>query len=244
MVAAEVWTPAYLRARELEGRLYPDEVVARLPVVPAGHPLAAEWRQRANSSLRLAAYLAGLGRPLTILEIGCGNGWLANRLAGIPGTHVVGLDANELELGQARRAFGRRENLRFVLGDALALSGPAEPADVIVLASVIQYLPDLGQAIRHFAPWLRPGGEIHILDSPIYLEQGLAGARERTRRHYDALGVPEMTAAYQHHSWAALDGQPLTVLYRPDALLVRVERRLGRPRSPFPWIRVRPVPGV
>ncbi|TAM62796.1 MAG: hypothetical protein EPN50_06430, partial [Chloroflexota bacterium] len=68
----------YLRVRALEGRLYPDEAVSRLPQAPRSDPLAGEWRQRADSLGRLVAYLdrtpRPVGRPLILLEIGCGNG--------------------------------------------------------------------------------------------------------------------------------------------------------------------------
>ncbi|MGH2467925.1 MAG: hypothetical protein ACRDGL_09395, partial [Candidatus Limnocylindrales bacterium] len=53
----------YLRVRGLEGRLYPDEAVRRLPQAPRTDPLAREWRQRADSAQRLVAYLGGLPRP-------------------------------------------------------------------------------------------------------------------------------------------------------------------------------------
>jgi len=55
--AAVPWAPAYLRARSAEGRLYPDDVVARLPLVPPSDPLAREWRMRADSATRLVGYL-------------------------------------------------------------------------------------------------------------------------------------------------------------------------------------------
>lgn len=239
-VPAAVWAAAYLQVREREGRLYPDALVARLPDVPASDPLRREWRQRADSASRLVAHLGQLPLPLVVLEVGCGNGWLANRIAGIPGSEVVGLDANEMELGQARRVFGGRPNLRFVLGDVLVVSSPVERPNVIVLASVIQYVPDLPALIRRLEGWLVPSGEIHVLDSPLYRAEELPGARERTRRYYTALGVPAMAEAYRHHDRRAVDEFAADILYRPDALRRRIERRLlGRSRSPFPWIRVR-----
>ena len=235
------WTEAYLRARQMEGRLYPDEVVARLPLAPAADPLRHEWLQRADSAARLVATLSGLPRPLVALEVGCGNGWLANRLAAIPGSDVTGLDVNVTELDQARRVFGDRPNLRFVEADALLAPPPAVRPNVIVLASVIQYVPDLAALVRRLEDWLAPGGEIHILDSPIYAPDDVPAARERTRRYYAELGVPEMAAVYRHHDWRALDGFRVDVLGRPETPLARLERRLlGRPRSPFPWLRIRP----
>lgn len=235
------WTGAYLRARRLEGRLYPDDIVARLPHAPAADPLRREWLQRADSAARLVAYLSAPPRPLVALEVGCGNGWLANLVAGIPGSDVSGLDVNATELDQARRVFGDRPNLRFALADALAAPAPAVRPNVIVLASVIQYAPDLAALIRRLEEWLAPGGEIHVLDSPIYAPDDVPAARERTRRYYAELGVPEMAAVYRHHDWRALDGFPMDILGSPETARARLERRLlRRPRSPFPWLRIRP----
>lgn len=233
---------AYLCVRALEGRLYPDEVVRRLPDAPRTDPLAHEWRQRADSARRLVAYLAGAPRPanapLAILEVGCGNGWLTGRLAEIPGSRVTGMDLNEAELEQARRVFGGGLNLCFVTGDVRSAPAPAERLNIIVLASVIQYLADLPGLIRRLADWLAPGGEIHILDSPLYEPSALAAAGERTRAYYAGLGVPLMADLYLHHAWSEFDGLPVEVLYDPVPP-GRIGRLLARPRSPFPWLRIR-----
>ena len=117
---------------------------------------------------------------------------------------------------------------------------PLQAPNVVVLASVVQYVPDLWVAVARLLGWLAPGGELHVLDSPLYRPEEIAAARERTRRYYAQLGVPQMAEAYHHHAWSALDGFDVDVAYRPDSVRRRLERRLGRVRSPFPWIRIRP----
>ncbi len=230
----------YLRARELEGRLYPDEIVARLPWMSASDPLASEWRIRADTAGRLVRYLDGLPRPLAVLEVGCGNGWLADRIAAIDGSRVIGMDASEPELAQARRVFGGRSNLDFVLGDITVASRPIDPPTVIVMASVAQYVADLAGLVAHLRTWLPPDGELHILETPFYAPGDVERARERSRRHYEALGVPGMAEIYRHHDRRVLDQFEPVLLYRPRSVLARVERRLlGWPRSPFPWLRIR-----
>jgi len=106
----------YLRVREKEGRLYSDQIVARLPDIPADHPLADEWRARAESANRLAHYIARLPQPPRILELGCGNGWLSHKLASIGGVRVWGLDRGGSELTQAWRLF-HASNLVFLNAD-------------------------------------------------------------------------------------------------------------------------------
>src|SRR5687768_10150066 len=95
----------YLCVREKEGRLYPDDVVRHLPFVPEDHPLHGEWQARAASCNRLVGYLARAPRHLNILELGCGNGWLANRIASNVKGRIIGLDGNRAELSQAYRVF-------------------------------------------------------------------------------------------------------------------------------------------
>lgn len=232
------WSAAYLRARGIEGRLYPDRVVATLPRVPRSDPLASEWRLRALTSARLLDHLARRPGPLTVLEVGCGNGWLANLVASIGGSHVIGIDVNEVELAQARRVFGERANLEFVLADITVAETPIGDPTVIVLASVAQYVADLAGLLRRLRGWLPANGELHILDTPFYLPGELEGARERSRRHYADLGVPEMSDVYRHHPWQVLDEFDPEVLYDPGSVRTRAARRLGRPTSPFPWIMI------
>lgn len=231
-------TDLYLRAREKEGRLFPDEVVRRLPDLPVGHPLRAEWRLRAASCARLARYLRGLPPPLAVLDLGCGNGWLANRLAQIPQARVWGADPNLVELAQARRVFSR-PGLTFLAAGAPHLPFPPCAFDVIVLASVIQYFPDLPGLLHSLRILLKPGGEIHLLDSPLYAEEELPAARQRTLAYYQALGCPEMAAYYHHHTAAAPEPFSPRWLYRPEALSARLARRFGRAAPPFPWVILR-----
>ncbi len=236
--AAAGWSPAYLRCREIEGRLYPDPIVATLPRVPQSDPHAAEWRLRALSSTRLLDRLARQSGPPTVLEVGCGNGWLANLLSSVEGSHVTGVDVNEVELAQARRVFGGRSNLRFVLADITLAEIPIGDPTVIVLASVAQYIADLAGLLRRLRSWLPASGELHILDTPFYAPGELEAARERSRRHYADLHVPEMADVYRHHPWHVLDEFHPELLYQPGSIRARTARRLGRPSSPFPWIRI------
>lgn len=225
----------YLQVRAREGRLYPDAMAARLPHVPAGHPLAAEWRLRAASCARLAHHLEKLARPLGILDAGCGNGWLANQMARLPATSLCGTDRARLELAQAQRLFAR-PNLVFLEADISNPPFHSRAFDVILLASVIQYFPDLPALIRSLLPLLAPQGELHLLDSPLYTPTQLPAARQRTREYYTALGFPEMAEGYHHHTASALAEFSPQWLHQPHSPGARWARLLRRATSPFPWI--------
>ena len=103
----------------------------------------------------------------TILEIGCGNGWLSNHLAKTK-AEVYALDMNEVELIQGARVYKGIENLNFLYADILNNPFQEKVFDLIVLASSIQYFPDVGRLIQSLQPLLTKHGEIHIFDSPIY----------------------------------------------------------------------------
>jgi SAM-dependent methyltransferase len=234
MSAVNASSDIYLRVREKEGRLYSDEIVKQLPAISDAHPLSGEWRVRAASSRRLAAYL-GRHKSKVILELGCGNGWLANIMASAAGASVVGFDRANVELCQARRVFAHRE-LSWIAGDIFCGPFAERSFDVVVIASAIQYFSDVPHLIQALVPILRERGEIHILDSPLYAEEHVPAARERSRRYYEQLGFPEMAAHYYHHSPAVFSAYDPSWLYTPH-----VDRNKPLQDSPFPWVRLRPV---
>jgi len=231
-------TDLYLRVREKEGRLYSDDIVARLPVMPNGHPLADEWRARSASASRLTRYLSPRPGPLRILDLGCGNGWLSNMLSRC-GHHVIGMDQNSYELKQAARVFSPNSYLLFFNGDIF--SAPFLPIqfDVILLASVIQYFQDINALLVELKNFLQPQGEIHIIDSPLYSDNELEKAILRSLQYYTLLGFPEMADYYFHHRLSDLDAYHSEVLYHPHSFKHFVNRWLGRVDSPFPWIMIK-----
>ena len=100
-------------------------------------------------------------RPLRILEVGCGDGGKAIRLAeGWPGVHVTGVDISDPSIRQARRlrkGSPARERLEFLCGDYRALA-PGR-FDVILADSVLQWLPGPTDALfAKLAAELNPGG--------------------------------------------------------------------------------------
>jgi ubiquinone/menaquinone biosynthesis C-methylase UbiE len=229
---------AYRRARAAEGRLLDDALVAGLPSLPSGHPLALESALRRQTAARFLAWLAGTPAPRTVLDVGCGTGWLAAAVARIPGTRAIGIDLDGPELDQARRVFGQPGGAAYIAGVAETFDAAALAPDVIVLASVIQYLADPAEVVGRLLAACRPGGSVHVLDSPLYRSDEVAAAAARTAAHYARIAVPELAAAYHHHTLEAFAGlAPVVVRARPAAWRQRVAARLGRPISPFPWLR-------
>lgn len=260
----------YLEVRRREGRIFPDEVVQNLPFISKSNSYAKEWRWRRRSFQRFLSYCENLSAPhfplleradsyrmtknvggnagngnFRILDLGCGNGWMANRLAENPAFEVWAVDVNQQEMEQGTRLFGK-ENLHFVYADLLSLvsrnSVPGDTPgtefrdtfDVAVLAASVQYFPDFAELVLVLKKCLKPGGEIHILDSPFYKnEMARAAAQQRTFEYYTKLGVPEMATFYHHHLWS--DVENLGGINLNERLSIRLLQKI-KWLAPFPWV--------
>lgn len=92
--------------------------------------------------------------PRAVLEVGCGQGELAERIAAT-GVHVVATDQSPrmVELTLARGLDAR-------VADAQELPFDGGSFDVVVAAWMLYHVPDIGRAIAEFARVLRPGGRL------------------------------------------------------------------------------------
>lgn len=224
----------YIQLRLQEGRVYTDEEVSQLPRIASTHPHYKEWQVREDSSQKLIDHLKKRNKPATILEIGCGNGWLSHRLTGIPGSKVIGADINFTEVQQAAKVFHNIPNLHFIYGDAESGVFEDQQFDIVVFAASIQYFASLAETIRNTLRLLKPGGEIHIIDTHFYPLSEISAAKKRSMLYYEAAGFPEMAEWYFHHSVDDLERYRYSVLYDPNSLF----NRFLRNKNPFPWIRI------
>ena len=228
---------SYLSCRRLEGRIHTDEVVRHLPKISRDHPHYREWQKREWSLRALQKYLSEK-KNISILEVGCGNGWLLNGLMQ-DDRSGLGVDLNEVEIKQAQRVFPQPT---FIYGNILDVNLVAKRSfDIIVLASVIQYFADINSLIKQLMGYLSLGGEIHILDSPFYANQVEATkAKNRTRKYYRKKGS-DMASHYYHHQLRELANYPIVLLYQPRSMMNKIINYLTGSRSPFPWIMIKKV---
>ena len=224
----------YITIRNLENRLYTDAELARLPDLPGEHPHYKEWQARKRILNRLYRYLGKRRNATEILEIGCGNGWLAHHLAEIPGTLVTGLDINFTELQQAARVFSGDPNLCFVHGDIRSGILDGRRFDIIIFAASIEYFPSLKRILFTCMDYLNAGGEIHIVDTRFYRITQIEWAKKRTQAYYSSFGYPEMADYHFHYSLNDLKSFHYSILYDPDAVC----RRFAKNKSLCPWICV------
>lgn len=229
----------YLSLREKENRLYTDEIVKGLPLVPSDHSLKSEWMVRRISAEKFISY-SRKRQCKRILEVGCGNGWFSNKMASELSAEVSAMDVNETELLQGARVFPS-QRLSFVYGDIFNVDLNDIRFDCIVLPSSIQYFQNIKSLITQLLQLLAPSGEIHILDSPLYPStKALSDAKQRSVDHFEKLGQGEMARFYFHHTMEEIGIFNYVILENPSSLLSTIKRRIFRASHPvFPWIRIK-----
>jgi ubiquinone/menaquinone biosynthesis C-methylase UbiE len=102
--------------------------------------------------------------PLTVLDVGCGTGFLAMRMAEL-GHTTVGIDLAEEMLAAARRkAKSSGLPVTFRRGDAEAPPPDGAPYDVILERHVIWTLPQPREAMHAWKALLKPGGLLILIE--------------------------------------------------------------------------------
>ena len=124
---------------------------------------AMELHQRETIPAILS--LLPAAKPLYILDVGCGNGYLANQLFKM-GHHVLGIDIAEDGIQIACETY---PHLRFEVRSAYQklTDLPGMPADVIISSEVIEHLYYPQQFLRNMYVNLIPGGSL-ILTTPYH----------------------------------------------------------------------------
>jgi ubiquinone/menaquinone biosynthesis C-methylase UbiE len=232
---AEKFDQLYFRLRQKEGRIYTEADIATLPFIYTSHPHYHEWVIRKHSLKALLSYIKSKKTFASILEVGCGNGWLSSRIAKAVDAEVTGLDINAYELRQAERVFKNVSNLNFINDNLQSDSLKDQKFDMILFAASVQYFPSLKQIIQIAVEHLTMQGEVHIMDSPFYQLQEVAAARQRTKEYYKTLECLEMADHYHHHTLAELENFQYKILHHPNSW----KNKLSIKKNPFYWISIK-----
>jgi ubiquinone/menaquinone biosynthesis C-methylase UbiE len=97
-----------------------------------------------------------------ILDVGCGTGEIAFRLAEVfPDAQITGVDIIEAHLELARQRCGARA--RFQVADAFDLPFDTASFDLVVCRHVLQAVPTPERVLAQLVRVLKPGGVLHLL---------------------------------------------------------------------------------
>jgi trans-aconitate methyltransferase len=97
--------------------------------------------------------LLGASRGEVVLDLGCGTGELAARIAAA-GARVIGLDSDPAMVAAAARRLGEENTL---LADGHAFRLP-EPVDAVFSNAALHWMPRPGEVVGCVRAALRPGG--------------------------------------------------------------------------------------
>lgn len=229
----------YYSVRKKEGWIYTADQLQKLPDVEIIDPLYSFWQSRKRSSQKLLHYLQSKSNLHTILDIGCGNGWLTHMLAtNLHNTDFLGVDIFENELQSAASAFSA-PNLTWVLGDVMQNIFQQQSVNTILFCASAQYFKDFPLLINQLLRYLQRDGEIHIMDTPFYRAQQYNDAKNRTEKYYHAMGVPEMCDHYFHRQYDELSSFHYTLKYKPGPINKLQRLFTTIPPMEFPWIIIR-----
>lgn len=100
----------------------------------------------------------------SVVDLGCGTGALARRLADDGANDVLAVDASARMLAAAEP----HPRVRFLRADLETLALPAGRTDLVVSSMALHYVADYAGLVRRIASWLRPGGRLVLsLEHPV-----------------------------------------------------------------------------
>jgi len=184
----------YARHRAKEGRALTGDELRSLPYLRSG-PLARQWTVRARTFDAFMEHVVkprATKRPLDILDLGAGNGWLSCRVARM-GHRAVALDVRDDDVDGLGAAAQLLSEARFERVHASFDDLPfgERRFDIALFNASLHYAHDLRTVLVEAARVTRPGGVLAILDSPFYArdEDGEAMVVEKRARGADVFGA-------------------------------------------------------
>lgn len=98
----------------------------------------------------------GFGREATILDVGCGAGFLSNELAK-EGYVITGLDQSDESLRVARR-HDMTKSVQYINGNAYSLPFMDDHFDIVISVDFLEHIENPQRVIQEISRVLKPGG--------------------------------------------------------------------------------------
>jgi 2-polyprenyl-3-methyl-5-hydroxy-6-metoxy-1,4-benzoquinol methylase len=128
-------------------------------------------------------WCATLGRgDLGILDLGCGSGWMSERL--LPFGRVTGVDLADETIERARK---RAPQIRFLSGDVFDVDLPARHFDLVISLEVLSHVRDQPAFLERIASLLKTGGHLMLATQNRYVLErcdDIGGPKPGQIRHW------------------------------------------------------------
>ena len=125
-------------------------------------------------------FCRNVGPGESVLDIGCGNGFLTSDVAKCTSGRVVGIDINEKNLEFARSHY-RADNIEFMLGDVnTGIEG--SHFDVVIMSNVLEHLPDRAEFVRRLREKVEPAK--FLIRVPMYQREWMVPLKEELGVEY------------------------------------------------------------
>lgn len=112
-----------------------------------------------------------------VLDCACGSGYGATILSQYARS-VTGIDVSEVALDFCRQTY-RRENLKFLMGDALALKNSSNSIDSYISFETIEHVADPAALLKEARRVLKPGGLL-LVSTPNRVFSGIGSGEKPT----------------------------------------------------------------
>jgi cyclopropane fatty-acyl-phospholipid synthase-like methyltransferase len=110
--------------------------------------------------------ILGLAAHSHVLELGCGNGMVAEYISDTTMASVTGVDISTVGIAQAQqRTSERPERLSFIAGDMNAVDLPPVAFDTVLAIDSVYFVPDLDRLLKRLRTAVVRGGQMGVFSS-------------------------------------------------------------------------------